>query len=134
MTTGHILVVDDEPDIRRLIQEILEDENFTVSTAENAEQARQSFKQGNIDLVLLDIWMPDTDGISLLKEWSENGGLTTPVVMMSGHGNIETAVEAARLGAYDFIEKPVSMGKLMITVERAMESRKLLEENIRLKQ
>ncbi|HEX20332.1 MAG TPA: sigma-54-dependent Fis family transcriptional regulator, partial [Acidiferrobacteraceae bacterium] len=134
MTTGHVLVVDDEPDIRRLIQEILEDENFTVSTAENAEQARQSFKQGNIDLVLLDIWMPDTDGISLLKEWSDNGGLTTPVIMMSGHGNIETAVEATRLGAYDFIEKPVSMGKLMITVERAMESRKLLEENIRLKQ
>ncbi len=134
MTTGHVLVVDDEPDIRRLIQEILEDENFTVSTAENAEQARQSFKQGNIDLVLLDIWMPDTDGISLLKEWSDNGSLTTPVIMMSGHGNIETAVEATRLGAYDFIEKPVSMGKLMITVERAMESRKLLEENIRLKQ
>jgi two-component system nitrogen regulation response regulator NtrX len=130
---GYILVVDDEPDIRRLVQEILEDENYRVQSAENAAQARALFQGQRPDLVLLDIWMPDTDGITLLKEWTKDGGLDAPVVMMSGHGTVETAVEATRLGAFDFIEKPLSMGKLLVTVERALESEKLRRENQRLR-
>jgi len=130
---GYILVVDDEPDIRRLVQEILEDEHYRVQTAETAAQARNLFQDQRPDLVLLDIWMPDTDGITLLKEWSRNGAPAAPVVMMSGHGTVETAVEATRLGAYDFIEKPLSMGKLLVTVERALESEKLKRENQRLR-
>ncbi|OGI47836.1 MAG: transcriptional regulator [Candidatus Muproteobacteria bacterium RBG_16_65_34] len=130
---GYILVVDDEPDIRRLIQEILEDEHYRVVTAENAAQAREAVRRQRPDLVLLDIWMPDTDGISLLKEWSQNRELDMPVVMMSGHGTVETAVEATRLGAYDFIEKPVSLGKLLVTLERALENDKLRRENLRLR-
>jgi two-component system, NtrC family, nitrogen regulation response regulator NtrX len=132
-TTGYILVVDDEPEIRRLLQEILEDEHYSVQTAANAQQARTLFQGQRPELVLLDIWMPDTDGITLLKEWSKNGSLDAPVVMMSGHGTIETAVEATRLGAYDFIEKPLSMGKLLVTIERALESEKLKRENQRLR-
>lgn len=132
-STGYILVVDDEPEIRRLLQEILEDENYRVQTAANAQQARTLFEGQRPDLVLLDIWMPDTDGITLLKEWSTNGTLDAPVVMMSGHGTIETAVEATRLGAYDFIEKPLSTGKLLVTIERALESEKLKRENQRLR-
>jgi DNA-binding NtrC family response regulator len=130
---GYILVVDDEPEIRRLVQEILEDEHYRVRTAENAQQARAAYQGQRPDLVLLDIWMPDTDGITLLKEWSKSGTLDAPVVMMSGHGTVETAVEATRLGAYDFIEKPLSMGKLLVTVERALESEKLKRENLRLR-
>ena len=133
MNAGYILVVDDEPDIRRLIREILEDEHYQVQTAENAAAARELYRKQRPDLVLLDIWMPDTDGITLLKEWAHAGALETPVVMISGHGTVETAVEATRLGAYDFIEKPVSMGKLLVTVERALESEKLKRENLRLK-
>jgi two-component system nitrogen regulation response regulator NtrX len=132
-STGYILVVDDEPEIRRLLQEILEDEHYSVQTAANAQQARTLFQGQRPELVLLDIWMPDTDGITLLKEWSKNGALDAPVVMMSGHGTIETAVEATRLGAYDFIEKPLSMGKLLVTIERALESEKLKRENQRLR-
>ncbi|HKQ30758.1 MAG TPA: sigma-54 dependent transcriptional regulator [Burkholderiales bacterium] len=132
-STGYVLVVDDEPEIRRLLQEILEDEHYSVQTAANAQQARALFQGQRPDLVLLDIWMPDTDGITLLKEWSNNGSLDAPVVMMSGHGTIETAVEATRLGAYDFIEKPLSMGKLLVTIERALESEKLKRENQRLR-
>jgi two-component system nitrogen regulation response regulator NtrX len=130
---GYILVVDDEPEIRRLVQEILEDEHYRVQTAENAAQARTLFQGQRPDLVLLDIWMPDTDGITLLKEWSKDGAPDAPVVMMSGHGTVETAVEATRLGAYDFIEKPLSMGKLLVTVDRALESEKLRRENQRLR-
>jgi len=130
---GYILVVDDEPDIRRLVQEILEDEHYQVATAENAAAARAAFQQRRPDLILLDIWMPDTDGITLLKEWSRDGMLEAPVVMMSGHGTVETAVEATRLGAYDFIEKPVSMGKLLVTVERALENAHLKRENLHLR-
>jgi len=122
MTThAHVLVVDDEPDICTLVKEILEDEGYRVSVAENAQTARRLRQERPPDLVLLDIWMPDTDGISLLKEWQESGLLDFPVVMMSGHGTVETAVEATRLGAYDFIEKPVSLSKLLLTVERALE-------------
>ncbi|MDH3513438.1 MAG: sigma-54 dependent transcriptional regulator [Gammaproteobacteria bacterium] len=133
MNPGYILVVDDEPDICRLMQEILEDEHYQVKTVENAAAAREAVRKQRPDLVLLDIWMPGTDGISLLREWSENGGLEMPVIMISGHGTVETAVEATRLGAYDFIEKPVSMGKLLVTIERALETDKLRRENLRLR-
>ena len=133
MTPDHILVVDDEPDIRSLVKEILEDEGFHVSVAENGEQSRQAWRTRRPDLVLLDIWMPDIDGITLLKEWTEDGGMDIPVIMMSGHGNVETAVEATRLGAYDFIEKPLSLAKLLLAVRRALESVSLQRENIRLR-
>ena len=133
MNPGYILVVDDEPDIRRTVAEILEDEHYKVVTADNAAAAREAWKKQRPDLVLLDIWMPDTDGITLLKEWSKDGNLESPVVMMSGHGTVETAIEATRLGAYDFIEKPVSMGKLLVTIERALEAGKLKRENLQLK-
>jgi len=129
MAASHILVVDDEPDIRSLVQEILADEGYQVETAEGAVKARAALRIRRPDLVLLDVWMPDTDGISLLREWSEDGRPPMPVVMMSGHGTIETAVEATRLGAYDFIEKPISLAKLLLTVERALEANRLLQEN-----
>jgi DNA-binding NtrC family response regulator len=134
MSAPHILVVDDEPDIRTLVQEILEDEGYEVSVAEDAESARQARRSRRPDLVLLDIWMPDTDGITVLKEWSQGaGGLDIPVIMMSGHGTVETAVEATRLGAYDFIEKPLSMAKLLLAVKRALEASRLQRENIGLR-
>ncbi|MGR8918540.1 MAG: sigma-54-dependent transcriptional regulator [Gammaproteobacteria bacterium] len=133
MSKAHILVVDDEPDIRGLLKEILEDEGFDVTIAEDAAAARESRRQRRPDLILLDIWMPDTDGITLLKEWSEGGGLDAPVIMMSGHGTVETAVEATRLGAYDFIEKPLSIAKILVTVQRALENANLVTENIGLR-
>ncbi|MDD5272919.1 MAG: sigma-54 dependent transcriptional regulator [Methylovulum sp.] len=120
--TPRLLVVDDEPDIRRLISEILEDEGYEVTMAENAATARQLKTATNPNLILLDIWMPDTDGITLLKEWVAEDTLTCPVVMMSGHGSVESAVEATRLGAYDYLEKPLSMAKLLLIVERALEA------------
>ncbi|MFQ5761388.1 MAG: sigma-54-dependent transcriptional regulator, partial [Acidiferrobacterales bacterium] len=129
MTAECILVVDDEPDIRRLVQEILEDEQYRVVTAQNAATAREAYSDRNPDLVLLDIWMPDSDGISLLKEWSQTGKPHVPVVMMSGHGTVDTAVEATRVGACDFIEKPLSIGKLLVTVERALQSARHTDEN-----
>lgn len=115
-----ILVVDDEIGIRELLSEILRDEGYQVRLAENASQARAQRSQSRPDLVLLDIWMPDTDGITLLKEWASAGLLTMPVVMMSGHGTIDTAVEATRIGAYDFLEKPIALQKLLATVGRAL--------------
>jgi DNA-binding NtrC family response regulator len=133
MSSGHILVVDDEPDIRNLVKEILEDEGFEVSVAESGEAARHARRKRRPDLILLDIWMDDVDGITLLREWSEGGGLPCPVVIMSGHGTVETAVEATRLGAYDFIEKPISLAKLLLVVNRALESEKLQQENQGLK-
>lgn len=133
MSASHILVVDDEPDIRDLVRDILEDENFSVATAEDAAAARHALRDRRPDLILLDIWMPDLDGISLLKEWGEGGGLVCPVIMMSGHGTVETAVEATRLGAYDFLEKPLSLAKLLLTVERALEADRLAQENLGLK-
>ena len=117
-----ILVVDDEVGIRELLSEILRDEGYQVRLAENASQARTQRSQGRPDLVLLDIWMPDTDGITLLREWASSGLLTMPVVMMSGHGTIDTAVEATRIGAYDFLEKPIALQKLLATVGRALRS------------
>ena len=121
MTTREILVVDDEVGIRELLSEILFDEGYQVHLAENAQQAREYRLQKVPDLVLLDIWMPDTDGLSLLKEWVEEGLLTMPVVMMSGHGTIETALEATRIGAADFLEKPIALQKLLKTVATVMQ-------------
>ena len=115
-----VLVVDDEIGIRELLSEILSDEGYQVRLAENAAAARAFRSQVRPDLVLLDIWMPDTDGITLLKEWAAAGLLTMPVVMMSGHGTIDTAVEATRIGAYDFLEKPIALQKLLATVGRAL--------------
>ena len=122
MSNPHVLVVDDEADIRALIQDILVDEGYGVEVAANAEEARIARGRRKFDLVLLDIWMPDTDGITLLREWSEGGDLNCPVVIMSGHGTVDTAVEATRLGAFDFVEKPLSLAKLLRTVEGALES------------
>ncbi|MEY3808004.1 MAG: hypothetical protein RI893_980 [Pseudomonadota bacterium] len=129
-----ILVVDDEPDIRRLVCEILEDEGYQVATAENACAAKELKKSQAPDLILLDIWMPDMDGITLLKEWVAEETLLCPVVMMSGHGSVEAAVEATRLGAYDFLEKPLSLAKLLLIVERALEASNLQLENAGIKQ
>ena len=117
-----ILVVDDEMGIRELLNEILTDEGHTVYAAESAIQARTIREQMRPDLVLLDIWMRDTDGITLLKEWSKTGQLTMPVVMMSGHATIDTAVEATRIGAMNFLEKPIALQKLLKTVNKALES------------
>jgi len=123
MSQAQILVVDDEPDIRQLVQEILEDEGYSVQIAKDGESARHFYSQQQPDLVLLDIWMPDIDGISLLREWSASGNLESQVVVMSGHGTLETAVEATRLGAFDFVQKPLSLAKLLATVRKALESK-----------
>ena len=125
--SARILVVDDESNIRALIDEILSEEGYDVTTAADAKQARAARKEQDFDLVLLDIWMPDTDGISLLKEWAANAE-SGAVVMMSGHGTVDTAVEATRLGAVDFIEKPVSLAKLLRTVEKALAVRRTREQ------
>src|SRR5256712_10972568 len=117
---AQILVVDDEVGIRELLSEILSDEGHQVMVAESAGDARRLRERARPDLVLLDIWMPDTDGITLLKEWAASGQLTMPVVMMSGHGTIETAVEATRIGALDFLEKPIALQRLLATVKRAL--------------
>jgi two-component system nitrogen regulation response regulator NtrX len=122
MTASRILVVDDEADIRGLLKEILSEEGYEVDIAADATQARAARATQVPDLVLLDIWMPDTDGITLLREWSMTDGYDCPVVMMSGHGTVETAVEATRLGAFDFVEKPLSLTKLLRTVERALDA------------
>ena len=131
MSQAHILVVDDEPDIRDLVSEILQDEGYRVTVAENGEAARAAFARKTPDLVLLDIWMPDVDGILLLKEWSAATGLPCPVVVMSGHGSVETAVEATRLGAFDFVQKPISLAKLLAIVSQALASRASSSETAR---
>jgi DNA-binding NtrC family response regulator len=118
---ANILVVDDEMGIRELLNEILSDEGHVVYSAENAQQARTVRDQLQPDLVLLDIWMPDTDGVTLLKEWSKDNKLTMPVIMMSGHATIDTAVEATRIGACNFLEKPIALQKLLKTVSQALE-------------
>jgi len=122
VTSSHVLVVDDEVDIRALIKDILTDEGYGVTVAADAEEARKARADQEFDLILLDIWMPDTDGITLLREWSDSGDLKCPVVIMSGHGTVDAAVEATRLGAFDFVEKPLSLAKLLRTVEAALES------------
>jgi DNA-binding NtrC family response regulator len=115
-----ILVVDDELGIRALLSEILADEGHTVELAENAAQARACRERSRPDLVLLDIWMPDVDGITLLKEWGATSLLDMPVIMMSGHGTIDTAVEATKFGAMAFLEKPVTLQKLLRAVEQGL--------------
>lgn len=130
----YILVVDDEQDIRQLVSEILEDEGYDVAMAENAAEARKLKSQRLPHLILLDIWMPDSDGITLLREWVAEDDALCPVIMMSGHASVESAVEATRLGAYDFLEKPLSLAKLLLIVERALETSSLQRENAGLKQ
>jgi DNA-binding NtrC family response regulator len=122
MRNTHVLVIDDEADICASIKDILTDEGYGVAVAANANEARAARANHKFDLILLDIWMPDTDGITLLREWSEAGEMNCPVVIMSGHGTVDTAVEATRLGAFDFVEKPLSLAKLLRTVEAALES------------
>ncbi|MGH8217372.1 MAG: sigma-54-dependent transcriptional regulator, partial [Steroidobacteraceae bacterium] len=131
MSAPRILVVDDEADIRGLLKEILSEEGYEVDIAADGGQARAARARQPPDLVLLDIWMPDVDGITLLREWSTSAADGCPVVMMSGHGTVETAVEATRLGAFDFIEKPLSLAKLLRTVERALEAGKRRREPAR---
>lgn len=122
MRNPHVLVIDDEADICASIKDILTDENYVVAVAANASEAQAARANHKFDLILLDIWMPDTDGITLLREWSEAGEMNCPVVIMSGHGTVDTAVEATRLGAFDFVEKPLSLAKLLRTVEAALDS------------
>lgn len=117
---ARILVVDDEVGIRELLSEILYDEGHTIELAENAAQARAARLRGRPDLVLLDIWMPDTDGVTLLKEWGSQGLLDMPVIMMSGHATIDTAVEATRIGAIDFLEKPITLQRLLKTISAGL--------------
>ncbi|MEY5029490.1 MAG: Transcriptional regulatory protein YycF [Pseudomonadota bacterium] len=117
---ANILVVDDELGIRDLLSEILFDEGHQVELAENAAQAREARTRAQPDLVLLDIWMPDTDGVSLLKEWASNDLLSMPVIMMSGHATIDTAVDAVKLGAHSFLEKPITLQKLLKAVEQGL--------------
>lgn len=131
MSAPRILVVDDEADIRSLLKEILSDEGYDVDVAADAAQAKASRRRQEPDLVLLDIWMPDKDGITVLREWTEAPGLPFPVVMMSGHGTVETAVEATRLGAFDFVEKPLSLAKLLRTVERALDAGRMRRQAAR---
>jgi DNA-binding NtrC family response regulator len=123
---ANILVVDDEIGIRELLSEILSDEGHSVFTAENASAARAARAREELDLVLLDIWMPDTDGVTLLKEWSSLGQLTMPVIMMSGHATIDTAVEATRFGALEFLEKPIAMTRLLSAVKNGLERGRLI--------
>lgn len=122
MSRPRILVVDDEPEIRTAVGEILSDEGYEVALADSAAAARREVSTSRPDLVLLDIWMEGEDGISLLRQWVSASAGAPPVVMMSGHGTVDTAVEATRLGALDFIEKPVSLAKLLYVVERALRS------------
>ena len=133
MTAPHVLVVDDEPDIRDLVREILEDEGFAVSVAADGGQAVKQWQEQRPDVVLLDIWMPDLDGVTLLKRWRQEDEDGPPVIMMSGHGTVETAVEATRLGAYDFLEKPLSLAKLLLTLRHALNDYGLRRENATLR-
>jgi DNA-binding NtrC family response regulator len=121
-----ILVVDDEVGIRELLSEILSDEGHAVLVAENAAAARRARATESPDLVLLDIWMPDTDGVTLLKEWAAAGSLTMPVIMMSGHATIDTAVEATRFGALDFLEKPIALARLLTAVKNGLDRGRLM--------
>tara|TARA_B110000037_G_scaffold201232_1_gene242410 strand:- start:1344 stop:2588 length:1245 start_codon:yes stop_codon:yes gene_type:complete len=120
MAETNILIVDDEQDIRESLRDILEDEGHKVYLAENAEAAKSIKEKENIKLILLDIWMPDCDGITLLKEWAATNKINCPVIMMSGHGTIDTAIEATKIGAYDFLEKPISLQKLLNTINLAL--------------
>jgi two-component system nitrogen regulation response regulator NtrX len=130
MSPAHILVVDDEADIRSTISDILTDEGYAVTVAGNAAGARSEVQRAAPDLILLDVWMPDIDGITLLREWTEAGTPDCPVVILSGHGTVETAVEATRLGAVDFVEKPLSLAKLLRTVQKALDTSKRAQRTV----
>ncbi len=130
---SNILIVDDEPDIRSTINEILLDEGYQVAVAHDADTARSAVRLQEFDAILLDIWMPGDDGVSLLKEWRDSG-LDTPVVMMSGHGTVETAVEATRYGAYDYLEKPISLGRLLVAIRNAVSSQTSVFEQQQVKE
>ena len=132
MSQSQILIVDDERSIRETLQDILEDEGYSITTAANAELALAALKASEFDLILLDIWMPDVDGITLLREIRQNG-ISCPVVMISGHGTVETAVEAIQYGAYDFLEKPLTTAKLLVTINRALQSGDQAKQITRLK-
>jgi len=135
MKPGKILIVDDEKDIRNLMQEIFDEEGYVTNTAANGTQAKEAWRTQAPDVIFLDVWMPDIDGITLLKEMRTDPTLEqTSIVMMSGHGTIETAIEATKLGAYDFLEKPLSLAKLLVIAERALEHTRLHQENRQLKQ
>ena len=120
MTKAKILIIDDEEDIRESLSDIIKDEGFEVVVAENAVKAREIKSKIRFDLILLDIWMPDCDGISLLKQWAKDKEINCPVIMMSGHGTIDTAIEATKIGAFDFLEKPISLQKLLKTISLAL--------------
>ena len=126
MTKTNILIVDDEEDIRESLKDILEDEGHNIFLAENAKVARLIKEKENIGLILLDIWMPDCDGITLLKEWATTNKINCPVLMMSGHGTIDTAIEATKIGAYDFLEKPISLQKLLNTINSSLKKEILI--------
>lgn len=135
MKPGKILIVDDEKDIRSLMQEIFDEEGYITSTAANGVQAKEAWRTQVPEVIFLDVWMPDIDGITLLKEMQTDPLLQqTSIVMMSGHGTIETAIEATKLGAYDFLEKPLSLAKLLVIAERALQYTRLNQENRQLKQ
>ena len=129
MNPKNILVVDDEANIRAQIEEILSDEGYQILTADSASAARQMAREHKVDLALVDIWMPGEDGLSLLKFWRRRGGVAFPILMMSGHGNIETAIEATQLGAWHYLEKPLSMRTLLLHVERTLEASQLRQRN-----
>ena len=133
MLNKHILVIDDEPSIRTLLKEILEEEGYKVSVAKDAETARVNRQKERPDLSLLDLWLPDAAGLTLLKEWAPGPERGSPVIVMTAHGTPETAVEALKMGAYDFIEKPLSTPKILISIQRALENANLNFENTRLK-
>ena len=133
MRNKHILVIDDEPGIRTLLKEILEEEGYKVSVAKDAESAKFNRQKERADITLLDLWLPDADGLSLLKEWADGAENESPIIVMTGHGTAETAIEALKLGAYDFIEKPLSTPKVLISIQRALENANLNFENLRLK-
>ncbi len=126
MAKTNILIVDDEQDIRESLRDILEDEGHNIFLAENAKVARLIKEKENIGLILLDIWMPDCDGITLLKEWATTNKINCPVLMMSGHGTIDTAIEATKIGAYDFLEKPISLQKLLNTINSSLKKEILI--------
>lgn len=131
---ANILVVDDEVGIRELFSEILSDEGYTVTVAANSAEARRALRSCSPDVILLDIWMPDTDGMSLLKEWASQGPLPCPVIMMSGHANIDMAVEATKFGAYSFLEKPTSIKTLTEALRAALAAKQTMERTAALKQ
>ena len=117
-----LLIVDDEKDIRDSLKDILIDEGYEIYLAANALEAKKIKLSQTIDLILLDIWMPDIDGLSLLKEWVSKNEINCPVIMMSGHGTIDTAIEATKIGATNFLEKPISLQKLLKTISSSLKS------------